>query len=176
MNNNFPLTKESLLKNRKEFFENILKEISKKPGKIDSLLKQEQYFFEIDDEDTFYDETTGDLIITTKGTFFNKPFTTLYSFWQIGDTLKIGVTILNAELSLAITSDQHNEIYTVWGDKVVPEMELLQAGLRFFTWSFNCPDLYLDYKQQEKFILGARHMHFRIMRIISDECQRLSKA
>lgn len=166
------MEKEILMKKRTEFFSEILKQLHKAPARIDKVLQQDQYYVAPDQENTFYDCENGDIAICISGTFHKKEFNVYYSIWQIGDILRIGVVIYDEELHGAFGSDTHNEVFHLWGPKHEPRIDV-SHGCVFYDWEFEVPGLYDSYLNQEKFILGLRHMHFRVMRIIHDECQRL---
>ena len=69
-------------------------------------------------------------------------------------------------------ADTHNEVQSLW-NRVGPSIDV-SHGCVFYDWEFEVPELYDNYKNQEKYILGVRHMHFRTMKVIHDECLRLS--
>ncbi len=71
-------------------------------------------------------------------------------------------------------ADKNDEISELWGEQNVPKIDI-SRGFIFYTWSFDSPDLYQNYLEREKFIFGIRHMHFRAMKIIHDECSRMKK-
>lgn len=166
------MDKVEFFKKRADFFEEILRHVRRPPERIDSFLRQDGYYRPINEDESFYDEKTGDLAICVTGKFFEKDFKLYYSFWQIGDILRIGVTVYDEDLQMAFKSDAHNEIYDIWGLQNVPRVEASHEYL-YYDWEFEVPNLYDNYVNQEKYVLGARHMHFRVLRIISDECYRM---
>ena len=166
------MDKEILTEKRGLFFTEVLEALRRPPTRIDVILKQDKFYRPIDEENTFFDAGAGDLAISVKGEFHGKEFNFYYSFWQLGDTLRIGVAIYDEELQGAFASDAHNEVFYIWGMKNDPRVDVAHDCV-FYDWEFEVDDLYDSYKRQEKFILGARHMHFRVMRIIHDECQRI---
>jgi hypothetical protein len=166
------ITKQKLIEMRTEFFEAIYEQIKKPPTRIDDILQQQQYYVAPDLKQCFYDPEAGDFAICINGEFFEKNFTIYYSLWQLGEMLRIGVKIEDEELQGAFASDTHNEVFYIWGMKNDPRVDVAHGSV-FYDWEFEVPALYDSYKNQERFILGTRHMHFRVMRIIHDECQRL---
>lgn len=166
------MDKETLKTKRTQFFENILDHMNRPPARIDKILQQDVFYIEPDKENTFYDAEAGDLAICITGKFFDKTFTLYYSFWQLGDMLRIGIALDDDELFAAFPSDNHNEVTYLWGLKNEPRVDI-SHGCVFYDWEFSVENLYDSYKNQEKFILGARHMHFRTMRIIHDQCERI---
>lgn len=166
------MDKATLVAKRTEFFQAILDQLRREPARIDHILQQAQFYMPINEENTFFDAATGDFAIAIKGDFHGKSFDVFYSVWQLGDLLRIGVAIYDEELQGAFASDTHNEVFYIWGMENDPRVDVAH-GCVFYDWEFNVKDLYDSYKNQEKFILGSRHMHFRVMRILNDECQRL---
>jgi hypothetical protein len=166
------MDKATLIAKRTEFFKAILEQLRRTPARIDQILQQSGFYMPIDEDNTFFDADTGDFAICVKGDFHGKQFDVYYSLWQLGDMLRIGVAIYDEELQGAFASDTHNEVFYIWGMKNDPRVDVAH-GCVFYDWEFEVKDLYDSYKNQERFILGARHMHFRVMRILNDECQRI---
>jgi len=48
--------------------------------------------------------------------------------------------------------------------------QFIRGDKMFYEWEFNVPNFYDSYLTQERYILGIRHMHFRVMRIVHDAC------
>lgn len=166
------MDKATLKAHRMEFFKEILEAMRRPPTKIDMILQQDKFYNPVDEENTFFDSEAGDLAISIRGKFHEKVFNVYYSFWQLGDMLRVGVAIYDDELQGAFASDAHNEVFYIWGMKNDPRVDVAHNCV-FYDWEFEVKDLYDSYRNQEKFILGARHMHFRVMRILHDECQRI---
>lgn len=166
------MDKATLIAKRQEFFEDILKHLNVPPSKIDKLLHQDKFYVQPDKENTYINSEYGDMAIHVKGQFYDKKFSVSYLFWQLGNTLKVGITLNDDELQGAFASDAHNEIYYIWGVKNEPRIDVAR-GCVFYDWEFDVPELYDNYRNQERFILGSKHMHFRVMRIIHDECERM---
>ncbi len=166
------MDKETLISKRQDFFDAILKHLNTSPSKVDHLLNQDKYYIQPDIESSFIKSDCGDMVIQVKGEFYNKKFEVSYLYWQIGDILKIGIVINDDDLQGAFSSDAHNEVYYIWGLDNPPRIDIAR-GCLFNDWEFNVPNLYDNYKNQEKFIIGSKHMHVRTMRIIHDECERM---
>lgn len=166
------MNKEELMAVRDMFFKSIFDQIKKPPNRIDFVLQQASFYICPNEEKSFYEPEAGDLAICIEGEFFEKKFIIYYSIWQLGDMLRVGVKIEDEELQGAFASDTHNEVFYIWGMKNDPRVDVAHGAV-FYDWEFEVADLYDSYKNQEKFILGTRHMHFRVMRMIHDECQRL---
>lgn len=166
------MNKKELLEKRTEFFEEILSNIRKPPSKIDKILKQDKYFIPIDERNTFYDVSSGDLVINVTGKAFDSTFDFAYTIWQYGNSLKLGLAIYSEFLHVAIPSDNYNEVFSIWGHNNEPYNNYIYDYL-YYNWDFNAEKLYDDYKEQEKFILGIRHMHFRVLRLLINECEKI---
>lgn len=166
------MTKEELLNQRNAFFKEVASHIQTAPSRIDEILNQNKYYVRPSNEDIIINSNYGDMIIKINGSFYGRNFHLFYSLWQVSDTIKIGIALCDEELHGAFTSDTHNEVYYIWGWKNDPKIDVAR-GIVFYDWEFDVPNLYDSYKNQERFILGVKHMHFRTMRIIHDECERL---
>lgn len=169
------MDKETLVKKRSDFFEYILEQIKRPPARMDEVLQQSQYYMPVYEADTFFDATAGDLAICIQGKFYDKEFKVYYSFWQLGEMLRVGVALNDEDLQTAFSSDSHNEVYYIWGMNNNPRVDVTH-GCVYYDWEFVVPKLYDNYFNQERFVLGARHMHFRVMRILHDECFRIYSA
>lgn len=166
------MEKEILIAKRKQFFDNILEVLKKPPSSIDMILQQDKYYVAPNLTKLTSVPESGDLAIFINGKFHEKEFNIYYTIWQLGDILKIGVAIYDQDLHGAFASDHHNEVFYIWGNKNDPRIDVAH-GCVFYDWEFEVKELYDNYRNQERFILGVRHMHFRVMRIIHDECLRL---
>lgn len=166
------MDKEQVLKSRKEFFQEVIEILFISPIETDLFLNQDKYYIKPVREKIINSPEFGDLIIPVKGKFFSTKFTVNYSLWQVGTNLKIGISITDIDLQGAFVADQNDEISELWGEHNIPKIDI-SRGFIFYTWSFDSPNLYNDYLEKEKFILGIRHMHFRAMKIIHDECSRI---
>ncbi len=165
------MNKETLVKLRTEFFNNILSSIKLKPSKVDQLLKQDKFFILPDTEKSVFSPETGDLALYFKGEFHDMKFEFFYSIWQIGNLLKVGIAIFD-NLESAFSDDTHNELYLIWGKKHQVNIDFARE-CSFYDWEFDATNIYKNYQEQERFIFGIRHMHFRVLRIIHDECKKI---
>jgi len=166
------MDKQELAVKRKIFFDSIIGNIKRPPSEIDEVLQQDKYYIAPIENKTMSDPENGDLAIFINGKFHEKEFNIYYTVWQLGDILKVGVAIYDEDLHGAFASDHHNEVFYIWGNKNDPRIDVAH-GCVFYDWEFAVKDLYDNYRNQERYILGVRHMHFRVMRIIHDECKRL---
>lgn len=166
------MEKEELISNRTKFFQNIINHLDSPPSRIDEILNQDIYYIKPDLNKLLFNPNSGDMVIPIDGEFHNKKFNIFYSFWQVGYTLKIGVALNEVDLQGAFASDTHEEVYDLWGVSNKPKIDVAR-GCVFYDWEFDVTNLYDSYRDQEKFILGVKHMHFRVMRVICAECHKL---
>lgn len=150
---------------RKDFFDAILWAISMPPGEIDKKMGQDINFFPPSKDGLVIDPIMGNLIMHVYPTFHGKEYHYWYSIWQIGLSLKIGV-VLEGDLKIAPIMEGQNEIEKIWG-KTFPEVHD-RDGSSMYQWSFEDKDLFVNWINRERFILGMRHCHFRMLRILSD--------
>ena len=178
-----------LIEKRKMFFESALHYLTLEPTKIDFYLLQAYSFIEIDKAAADINAEFGDfwLPINTRIQNYNLSF--VYSMWQFGPILKIGL-IGYENKNCPIPRLWHScqeEISSIWHKpaesddlgleymsesergkktKVTPEF-VVREDMLFCEWTFNASNLYDNFQNQEYFILGLRHMHFRTISILS---------
>lgn len=166
------MDKKKLFNSRADFFNDIVDNITRLPQKIDKILNQDIYYINPISIDILNDPINGDLAIPFKGEFHNKQFEVMYTIWQIGENLRIGIALHDETLQDMFELDAHNEVESIWnGNRPTVEAS---HGYLFYDWFFETPDLYNSYTHQERFIQGIRHMHFRVMKIIHDKCEMIS--
>lgn len=166
------MTKEEIFDKRATFFNDILYHLERPPEAIDSLLNQDVYYIKPEKDTIINDSSTGNFAVNIKGKFFDKEFHLTYTLWQTGKILKIGVAINDEEFNDMFEQDKHYEIKSLWENG---QLNIDVAhGCYFCDWSFSTPNLLDNYLEQEFFILGCRHMHFRVLRIVHDACEKFS--
>lgn len=165
------MNKEQLFNARTLFFNDILDQITNVPNDMDVILNQAKYYVAPEVNKIIKNVETGDLAIPILGSFFDKKFKLYYTLWQTGSRLKIGVAIYDDEMQDVFEKDAHKEIDSIWPDSA-PLVDVAH-GCVFYDWTFDATTLYDSYQTMEKYILGMRHMHFRIMRIVHDNCELL---
>lgn len=163
------MDKEHLFKARTLFFNDILDQITNPPNDMDMILNQSKYYISPEVSKIIKNIETGDLAIPITGSFFDKKFKLYYTLWQTGMRLKIGVAIYDDEMQDVFEKDTHKEIESIWPDSN-PIIDVAH-GCVFYDWTFDATNLYDSYQIMEKYILGMRHMHFRVMRIVYDNCE-----
>ncbi len=162
------INKEQTHKIRESFFDSVISVMSEDPTQMDIFLDQQQYYVKPIEKEIYKNSAYGDLVVPVGGNFSDKNFKVWYSMWHIGERIKVGIMLKDVDLQEALISDHHKEINKVWGVDVQPNIDATHGAL-LYEWEFNCPDFYDSYMYQEKFILGMRHMHFRVMRIVYDK-------
>lgn len=162
------IDKEQIHKIRESFFDSIIAIISEEPTKMDIFLDQQQYYVKPLEEEIYKNIAYGDLVVPVGGVFSNQSFKVWYSMWHIGERIKVGIMLKDVNLQEALISDHHKEINKVWGEDVQPSIDTTHGAI-LYEWEFSCPAFYDSYMYQEKFILGMRHMHFRVMKIVYDK-------
>jgi hypothetical protein len=153
---------------REEFFNMILMSIIRPPGEIDYLMGQGEFFFPHAPEGLINDAEMGNLVFRVKPEFYGKTFDYAFSIYLTGEKLKIGL-LLSGGLDQAPLLDWNREISELWWGE--PPEKLDRAEITLYEWMFQVPDLYKSWALQEQFILGLRHVHFRVLRIIHDYCK-----
>lgn len=159
------LTKEELIENRSNFFNDIIFSLQRKIGELDHLFGQDSYQIIPKNEDFRSEPINGELMYEINGEYFNQKFKILFSIWQVGTLLKIGFLLKTPEIYEAFGQDQTSDILYVWHDNGNLEIKSIHGGL-FYDWTFNASNLYESYQTQENYIQGIRHMHLRVLRTI----------
>lgn len=163
------MNKNELFELRDNFFNDILSQLENPASDMDLILNQSKYYVRPNMDKVVKNVSTGDLAIPINGSFFDKKFRLYYTLWQTGTRLKIGVAIYDDEMQDIFERDTHKEIDSIWPD-CIPLVDVAH-GCVFYDWTFDAKNLYESYQNAEKYILGMRHMHFRIMRIVHDNCE-----
>lgn len=169
------MEKEELFAKRKRFFEDIIENLFIPPSEIDFALEQDKYYVEPDRSSLIMNERTGHLAIKVPGNFFDIDFFVLYSIWQVGSRLKIGVNLKESIILPAFAEDEHGEVFRIFGEENPPTVDALHGGI-FYDWEFPARELYSSYMNQENIISGVRHLHFRTMRIIYDYLEKINNS
>jgi hypothetical protein len=154
---------------RQSFFESIVDAIQLPPGDIDRELNQSSYYIQAMKEQIIIDKVMGNLFIPFEiEQNENEIHRFAYSIYQTGEEIKIGVIFYDKKLYGAPGEDSESEAAHLWEDE--PEAIHRGEGV-LYEWKMAVPNLYEKWLQQERFILGMRHMHFRMMRIIKEQLE-----
>ena len=146
---------------RRHFFNTIIKQMNGKPTLIDIMFGQDKFFCPPVDI-VMIDEC---VILHVYPDFHGKQYHFYYSIYQIGSQLKIAV-FLDGDASTAPIFEGQNEIEKLWFD-VLPEAQE-RNGVLMYQWNFVVPTFFDSWKDRERFAVGMRHMHFRMLRIVHD--------
>lgn len=167
------MNKDEVLNIRKEFFEQILEKLNEEPSKLDEFLNQDFLYFPPINNEVYQNINYGDLVIPVDIEFFNKKYKIYYTVWHVGTKIKIGVVLPHIDLQTAITEDNYGyqELNNIWGKDHIPTTEASHQ-LYLIDWEFDEPNIFNSYIYREKFILGMKHMSFRICRIIYDKLKK----
>lgn len=111
------------------------------------------------------DVEAGILYIVVESTFEGRTGQHSYSIFVTGDLFRIGL-LLYGGLESAPLTDWQNEITEMWPGCSPDQHD--RGALAMYEWTFLLPDLYQSFVTQERYILGIRHMHCRVLRIIQD--------
>lgn len=161
------MDRNTLLENRKQFFDEIISSLSRDVGKLDKHFAQDKYYIKPEQDSLVLDVPNGELVFEVKGEYFNSPFSYLISIWQIGNRLKIGILLKDESLFKAFGLDDQSGFLDCWGKEARPEVSIIHGGA-FYDWQFNAENLYSSYMNQENYIMGIRHMHLKALKILYD--------
>lgn len=168
------MDKVDLVKKREVFFQQIVDMFLREPDEIDKLMNQDKYYIAPSPEKTIINSEKGELILGFSVNFYGTKFNVWYSFWQYAFELKVAIFLEEPKLENAFITDTHREIKYLWGAEQNPRFDSSRGNV-MYEWEFRVPRLFESYIYQEKYILGSRHMHFRLMRVLHDECYIFDK-
>lgn len=169
------MTQHELVAQRKYFFEKIVAYLEKEPQEVDLRLRQSEFFRPIEREGMIFDPELGDLWIKVKPSFYGKTVSLAYSFWQYGNVLKAAVIAYDNDVEWAMQRDgSHGELAQLFGQNRYYSLHT-QHNETYYEWQFDATNLYDSYQNMENYILAFRHMHFRVMRLIHDNCLNVVK-
>lgn len=157
------MEKSVFIAKRAAFFEDIKRNVQRAPNEVDLSLEQDKYL--VVPSSIISDEENGELIIKVEGRFFNEKFSVMYSIWQVGIKLKIGINLKLEEMIEAFFKEEDGTVSRIWGEGNNPIIEAIHGGI-FFDWEFDAKNLYDSYQTEEIFISGIRNMHVQTMKII----------
>lgn len=98
-----------------------------------------------------------------------------YSIWQAGDWLRFGVLIQGETRYLVAFDNEHDNVLgleRIW-DCNADFMSRGPNGL-LVEWRFKQPDFYDDFTVRERFIMVARHLHFRLSAMIDSLSRKIA--
>jgi len=98
-----------------------------------------------------------------------------YSIWQAGDWIRFGVLIQGETRYLLAFDNQHDNVLgleRIW-DCNADFMTRGPHGL-LVEWRFNQPDFYDEFIVRERFVMVARHLHFRLSSMIDGLARKVA--
>ena len=185
--------KQTILQFRDEFFNDLLEEWSRPPEAIDRLMGQSDSFFLPDFKNAqlknnpetvmIKDIRQGLLAVSVtppQAQFGSGSIRWVYSILQAGDWLRYGI-LVQGDPKLILQYERHHDhvlsIERIWDRQC--DYQFRDSGGLLLEWRFHEPDFYTEYKYRERFKIIARHLHFRLGKIISplfDESETYSRS
>lgn len=167
-----PLTKERVLAVRAEFFNALVQQWTRSPERIDQIMGQSECFVPADDPETggveVFDAENGLLVRSvTPPNQGDEPYRFLYSILHAGDWLHFGILFQGSPQWLQAFDLQHREELAedrIW-DRPADQLTRDGGGI-LLEWRFVEPDFYSNYAVRERFIQIARHLHFRLCKVL----------
>lgn len=159
------LQRRKMLRERKVLIDRILERLTKQPDVADIKFGQDELLRAAQISEQLVDLEAGILYLTVQSRYQDQPGEHSYSLYFTGDMLRIGL-LLYGELSKAVLIDWHNELQSIWPG--CPPQQIDRRGVTMYEWTFLLPEIYTSHAVQERYILGMRHMHSRLLRIIAD--------
>ena len=152
----------ALLAARQQFFDLMVQTVSAPTDRVALRFGQNQQAAipEVTCEPAF-----GTLFIHFNLIMQGKDCSYAWSIYQTGQRLRIAVS-LGDDLTGAPLIDWNREILSMWPGVEYSALE--RTGMTLYEWSFDAPEIYMDFAAQEGFALNLRHCHFRMLRIIED--------
>ena len=161
---------------RDHFFNDLLKEWSRAPDKIDQIMGQDTFFMAPDfasnkknDPDTVMikDVRNGVLAVSVTPQISSYPnpggIRIVYSIMQAGDWLRFGF-LLQGDPKLLMMYQRHHDhllnVESIWDRPC--DYQFRDSGGMLIEWRFAEPDFYTSFSKRERFKIIVRHLHFRL--------------
>jgi len=171
---------------RNSFFDSLLSEWSRPPEEVDDLMGQRDCFYAPDFSNAQRSKDPKTVMIkdvergllaasVTPIDADGKESDTrwVYSILQAGDWLRYGILIQGPPRRILDYSQHQDYVLSVekiW-DRPCDNQVRDTAGL-LLEWRFNEPNFYDEFVIRERFSIIARHLHFRLGRIIQTVVQQ----
>lgn len=159
------LARRKMLHERKTLFSHIITRLFMAPNVVDIKFGQDVLLKEAKITEQLVDLEAGILYLTVNSQYEGRAGQHSYSLYFTGDMLRIGL-LLCGDLANAVLIDWHNELQSIWPGCSPQQID--RKGVTMYEWTFILPELYTNPAVQERYILGMRHMHSRLLRIIAD--------
>lgn len=157
--------RERLLCQREIFFDRIFDRLTAPPDNASVKFGQDVQLRSAKVLESLIDVESGTLYVTIETLFEGMTGQHSYSLYLTGDLFRIGL-LLYGGLESAPLVDWQNELQELWPG--CPPEQHDRGTLTMYEWTFLLPDLYENYATQERYTLGLRHMHCRMLRIIQN--------
>lgn len=170
------MNKEQVYLSRRAFYREILTAIHRPPSEVDMVMGQDGFYAPPSSRDgRVLDAEFGNLVIDVEikdATGALHAFT--YSIYQFGAVLKIGILFYGSLLGVtASEASADNEFGKHFWQDVVRFTNAERRGESILVeWEFSEPHLYESWVHQEKYTLGMRHLHFRLLRAVCEYLER----
>lgn len=159
------LRKQRVINARQILMQAIVDQMQSPPDHASIKFGQDELLNQSNLSEILMDTNAGVLYIEVSSNFAESPGKHSYSLFFTGDLFRIGLLLYDG-LQNATVIDWHNEVHSLWPGTQPDHLD--REGLTMYEWTFLLPDLYGNYATQERYILGMRHMHCRMLRIIRD--------
>jgi hypothetical protein len=170
---------ESVLTIREDFFHGLLTEWSRPVEDIDRIMGQDDGFFVPDfvtnrkeqPSAIYLNDVPRGLLAASvtpeQSVGVPQGLRWVYSIMQAGDWLRFGVMIQSAPQALMRYELYHENVLSVeriWDRSC--DYQLRDASGLLLEWRFCEPDFYKEFVIRERFLIMARHMHFRLGKVL----------
>lgn len=174
---------------RETFFRDLLNAWATPPTLIDEIMEQANTYMppdyathKCDDPQTIkiFDVKQGLLVASVTPKYEHLKHGNLrwvYSIWQAGDWIRFGVLIQGTPEYITAFDNEHDNVLGLERIWDCTADFLNRAGKSLLVeWRFNESDFYENFEVRERFILVAKHLHFRLSSMFHDLIKRLSEA
>lgn len=162
------LTLDELLASRKAFFQRMLDLIGAPPHEVDILFRQDAFYCRPEIEKAIINLDLGTLMLDVKPIIKGMETSFTYSIFHYGETLKIGVMLPDQRLEAAPQTDSLQEWGRLWGQE--PVDVIWRGDTIIYEWTFDLrgKNFHRNLEAQERFTVGLRHVHLRLMRMFHE--------
>ena len=155
---------------KNSFFNEMFDAIKSPPDKASVLFGQADLIKKSKITEELVESQNGLLMFKISANFYGIDCLHQYSLFLTGDIFRIGV-LLFGEMGNAFVNDFNNEYLYLWPGTAC-EVHT-RTDMTLHEWVFAVPDLYSNHVTRDRFILGMRHMHGRVLSVISDYCKQI---
>lgn len=163
MGNRILLRKEAVYHARHRFFTDIVVAIDMAPTAADTVLGLAPFHVRPLAVGQINDPQQGTLLIPFRSDFHGREQQFMYLVRQIGHEVQVCL-VLQEETQMAPLLDGTLPIDMLWPGTANRARTLGEAT--HYEWSFCEPDLLHEFQAQEKYVLGMRLFHFKVVLMI----------